>query len=130
MSLPALEPNKEVKKAIFHWLASSEIYAMPRRELIDYLKKYNNFIINDRQLRRYIQWLRENDEQGALMVSAPSGGYFLASSPEEFEQYISRELNRITSLGKRIRRQTKLAKMTLSPVTKRQLEMFEEVVNE
>jgi len=99
MALDPLEPSKNMKKAIFGSLRFGKAFANSRPNLIDdiiwFFHGYSLGVItlSDRELRRYIQWLRSNDLEGSKICSSPRGGYFLGNK-DEVKEFLGRERSR------------------------------------
>ena len=93
------------------------------------------FPINNRRMRKEIEWLRNNDPEGAMICSRTKkgGGYYMAKGKEEIESYIVKDERRAIAIFQRCRKQRKLAKLTMNPDVKAeidsQLEMFTNETN-
>ena len=70
--------------------------------------------VPDRELRKAIEWLRQNDAKGAWIVS-DSGyeGYWFGESIEEVKEHCRVTRNTAYTLFKRARNQIKLAERAL-----------------
>jgi hypothetical protein len=122
------QPPKIVKQVILHVLLGciGEKKRIPRGELLHQINRrlFRKAMLNnqdsyhkltDRQMRAYLEWLRANDPQGALICSSLKGGYFLARDARELEANLSSDENRAKKTLRRISRQKKMARFLESP---------------
>lgn len=82
-----------------------------RSELRGILNRKMDIHVSDRLMRRAIEDLRSEDPRGAWICSAtkPSGGYFMASTLAELDEYLASDENRLRTIYHRIRLQRQRA---------------------
>jgi len=68
------------------------------------------FALSDRKMRNFIEALRTETSAGAWICSSHDGGYYLASSLSELDDYLSIERGRANTLVNRISNQSKHAR--------------------
>lgn len=65
--------------------------------------------VSDRSLRLAIEWLRRYHPEGAKICSSLAGGYFIARSANELEEYLTPDNNRALNILARNSAQKKMA---------------------
>lgn len=89
----------EDKRKVFDLLLNAGGSHVTREELS--VEVYGEFTpINDRKVRKVIQWLRELDYP--IVSSSGAAGYTMQSSPKEMESYIAQMRSRIEVLQSNI----------------------------
>jgi hypothetical protein len=103
----------DLRRAILRILRNHRGYEkrVMRAELRGILNRKMDIHVSDRLMRRAIEDLRSEDPRGAWICSdtRPGAGYFMATSLDELNTYLTSDENRLRTIYHRIRLQRQRA---------------------
>ena len=84
-------------------------HKITREELRQEASQWYGQKVSDREMRQALEDLRASNPEGAYIVSSLSGGYFMAQSLFELDEYLRADESRIRAIAQRIRKQRQQA---------------------